>query len=548
MARNKYSRLGKILSGADADADEQIFQLDSRLERFAHFWVLVARQFIRHRCLVRASALSFSTLLALIPLLAVVVSITSGLLKNQDEQKFYSAIENTVASLAPAATIGANSSALENYFTERSSWAPNFAVATEVLTAAPAIAVDTQKEIARQIHEFVQNTSSSALGVTGMVFLIFTAISLLRGIEETFNDIWGVTRGRSWLMQILLYWTIPTLGSVLLATALGLANGAHFQHTRDLLEHASQFSFVSEHIFPVIIISLALAAFYKLMPNTKVEMRAALLGGFFAGLAWHLYNQLGFLLVAKAMSAHKIYGSLFLLVLLMGGLYIVWLILLFGAQMAYAYQNRAAYLQDRLADNVNQRGREFVALRIMTCLGQRFQNALRPATVPQLASELEIPSRLTQSVLRTLTHSRLVNEIAGADASFMPSRPLPDINAYDILLAMRTGNGQELPQRTQPELAEIYGEFARIEEAERTAASSISLFTLVQRAPKIPALPPPEKNPVEEQVIQPAFVETVEEGKILPTATVPEIFETQAPPPIPVARTVVQPEEREFPL
>ena len=542
MASNRFSRLVKILSGDDADTDEQIFQLDSRLERFAHFWVLVARQFVRHRCLVRASALSYSTLLAIIPLLAVAVSVT-GLVKDHDEKFFNGLIESMVANLTPSTTIRTNSLAAENDSNAVTNTIANFSDATNVpaaaLVVAPVVGVDTQKEISRQIQGLVKNTSSKALGVTGMIVFIFTVISLLRGIEETFNDIWGVTRGRTWLMQILLYWTIPTLGAILLVTALGLA-GARFQHTRDLLDAAPYSALVSEHLLPILIVSLALAMFYKLTPNTKVETRAALLGGFFAGTAWHLYNQLGFLLISKAVGG--IYGSLALLVLLMGGLYIVWLILLFGAQMAYAYQNRAAYLQDRLADNVNQRGREFVALRIMTSLGQRFQNALRPATVPQLSAELEIPSRLTQSVLRTLTHTRLVTEIAGGEAAFVPARPLPDINAYDILLAMRTGNGQELPPRTQPELAEIYGEFARIEQAERTAAAGISLLTLVQRTPLRAALPEPEIILAEEK--QPVFAEKIVAEKV----SAPEPENISPLEKISERREVVQPGEREFPL
>lgn len=551
MARNNYSRLGKILSGADSDADEQIFQLNSRLERFVHFWALVVRQFVRHRCLVRASALSYSTLLALIPLLAVAVGVTSSLLKDQDVQKFDAAIEKMVALIPLSGNIGTNAPALENYFNDQKSWSPNLAIAADLLNAAPAVALDTQKQIAYHIHEFVQKTSGGALGVTGMIFLIFTAISLLRGIEETFNDIWGVTRGRSWFLQIMLYWTIITLGPLLLLAAFKQASGEHFQTTRNLLESAPHFSLVSEHLLPILILSLALALFYKLTPNTKVETRAALLGGFFAGAAWHLYIQVSYLIAARADGASRIYGSIVLVLLFMGGLYIVWLILLFGAQIAYAYQNRSAYLQDRLADNVNQRGREFVALRIMTSLGQRFQYALRPATVPQLSTELEIPSRLTQSVLRTLTHSRLVTEIAGPDAAFVPSRPLPDITAYDILLAMRTGNGQELPQRQQPELAEIYGEFARIEQAERAAASAISLAALVQRAPRTARLPATEEIPVEERILQPAFAEKFDEQKTTPAPEVilsPEISGLPVPPKTSARREVVQPTEREFPL
>ncbi len=256
------------------------------------------------------------------------------------------------------------------------------------------------------------------------------------------------------------------------------------------------------------------------------------------------------------MSASKFYGGLFLVVLVMGGLYILWLILLFGAQIAYAYQNRAAYLQDRLAENVNQRGREFVALRIMTCLGQRFQNGQRPATVPQIAAELGVPSRLTQSVLRTLTATRLVTEAAGAEAAFMPARPLEDINAYDILIAMRTGTGQELPLPEDATLAEIYGEFSRIEHAERTAASGISLLVLANRLRSQPALAEPQQRQPEKIVPTVTLAEKMSEPAAMEPpkpAPFPEKVDDTTPPQPPVApdpprRDVARPDEKDFPL
>ena len=101
MASKRFSRLIKILSGAAADAEDEIFLLEGRLERFVHFWVLVTRQFIRQRCLVRASALSYSTLIALIPLLVVALSVTSSLLKNQGEEQFQHAIEKLAGALVP---------------------------------------------------------------------------------------------------------------------------------------------------------------------------------------------------------------------------------------------------------------------------------------------------------------------------------------------------------------------------------------------------------------------------------------------------------------
>lgn len=579
MVSKRFSRLVKILHGAVADADE-IFQLDGRLERFVHFWALVCRQFIRQRCLVRASALSYSTLLAMIPLLVVAFSVTSTLLKDTDVEKLNQFVEKAVSSLAPPANIPTNSITLnsdtgvltdtnavaENNFPEGDTGTNTIASSTAAPPAAPPVApvltINTQKEVARWIHDLVQKTSSGTLGITGMIVLVFTAISLLRGIEETFNDIWGVTRGRNWFLQIMLYWTILTLGPLLLVSALGVTGSVHLQHTQSFIEQSPFLAPVYAHVLPIALISLMLALFYKLTPNTKVEFSAALVGGLCAGSAWHGYNQLGFILVQRAFGASAFYGNLFLIVLVMGGLYVVWLILLFGAQIAYAYQNRAAYLQDRLAENVNQRGREFVALRIMTCLGQRFQNGERPATVPQISTELGLPSRLTQSVLRTLTVTRLVTEVAGAEAAFAPARPLETINAYDILLALRTGGGQELPLSENPALTEIYGEFARIEKAERETASSISLLALANRVPPRTEIAAPKIIEVEKPLSTAAPV--VELPKPEPEKETPFVEETSAPieekivsevkasepaaAPA-VRREVVMPEEnREFPL
>jgi membrane protein len=504
MASNRISRLVKILSGAAADAEDEIFLLDGRMEKFVHFWVLVIRQFVRHRCLVRASALSYSTLIALIPLLAVALSLTSSLLKTQDRETFQRAVEQFIASVTPPANIpktnlvlqATNSGGNLPFEATRNVFKlglTNALAASANVTNAPEasiVTVSAQKEIAEQVWSFVQNTQSATLGATGVVLLILVAISLLTRIEETFNDIWGVTRGRNWLRQVQVFCTTAMLGPILLIAALSLAGGGHFQATK---EYVLQAPVVGKFIFellPLLVLWIAFTLIYLLIPNTKVKLSAAFVGGVVAGTLWHLNNLFGFLYVSRVVMNSKIYGSIGLVPVFMIGLYFSWVFLLLGAQIAYAFQNRAAYLADRLADNVNQRGREFVALRLMTCLAQRFQNGLRPATLLQLSAELGIPSRLTQSVLRTLAHNQLVTEIAGTDVAFVPARPTENINAYDILTAMRTGNGQELPLREDSSLSEIYGEFSRIEQAERAAASAISLRTLVDRLPVVAAAEP----------------------------------------------------------
>jgi len=575
MASNRFSRLIKILSGATAGAEDEIFLLEGRLERFVHFWVLVVRQFIRHRCLVRASALSYSTLIALIPLLVVALSVTSSLLKTQGEAQFQHAIEKLTGALIPPATLGTNVTASDNHnvtlVTNAVAVAPAVADTNSLSTSlvavagpanASAVPVSAQKEMARQIWVFVQQTQSGALGATGVVLLIFVAVSLLGRIEETFNDIWGVTRGRNWLTQIQLYSTAIMLGPLLLITALGLAGGSQFQSVKDFIAQTPVVGKLIFQFLPLLVIWLTFAFIYQLLPNTKVKFSAAFVGGAVAGTLWHLNNVFGYLFVARVFTNNTIYGSLYLLPVFMVGIYFSWVILLFGVQVAYAYQNRAAYLQDRLADNVNQRGREFVALRLMTCLGQRFQNGLRPATVFQLSNELGIPSRLSQSVLRILAGKQLVTEVAGHEAGFVPARPLDTINAYDIILAMRTGTGQDLPLREEALLTEIYGEFARIEKAERETASAISLLSLANRLPPRPALAEPKTVPAgkpveisEAPARLPDFPPSPEPTLPPPATETVSPGQTSAPPaetPEPVAagrREVVMPDEnREFPL
>lgn len=515
MVSKRFARLVKILSGAAANAEDEIFVLENRAERFVHFWVLVIRQFVRHRCLVRASALSYSTLIALIPLLAVALSLTSSLLKNtQDEDKFKVGVEKFVAAMTPPATVETNVVTIKTNFipvltTNAASLQLSAGETNGVLTITnlvPAeetsiVTVTAQKKIASEVWGFVQQTQSGALGATGVVLLVFIAISLLSRIEETFNDIWGVTRGRNWLTQVQLYSTTIILGPLLVLAAVSLAGGSHFQSAKEFVSLMPVIGKLIFQLLPLVVLWLAFTLIYLLLPNTKVKFSAAAVGGAVAGSLWFLNNVFGFLYVSRVVSNSQIYGKLGLVPVFMIGLYFSWVFLLLGAQIAYVFQNRVAYLQDRLADNINQRGREFVALRIMTCLGQRFQRGQPPAAVSVLSTELGVPSRLTQSVLRTLAAARLVTETAGTESAFVPARPLETINAYDILLAMRTANGQELQLRGEPALNEIYGEFSRIEQAERETASVISLLALANRVPSRAELAGPEMISEEISVI-----------------------------------------------
>jgi membrane protein len=499
MAIKPFSRLVKILTGAYSGAEGEL----SRLERFAHLCALVIRSFVLNRCPIRAAALSYTTLLALIPLLAVAISVTSSLLKTQGEDEIYAAIDKLVSSIMPPATAKTDSQGTSLNLSPISiTLTPTNSVVSKALTNSipitntiagatenpggetPIISVNAQKEAAKSIHEFVQNTQSGALGMVGMLLLVFVAIRMLANIEATFNDIWGVTRGRNWLSRIVLYWATITLGPLLLVAAVGLAGSSHLQAAKSFI---SQSSFIGGLIFeflPLILLWLLFALIYQLVPNTKIHFGAAFIGGMVGGSLWHLNNVFGFLYVSRVVTNSKIYGSLALVPVFMVGLYFSWLILLFGAQVAYAWQNRQSYLQDKLVENVNQRGREFIALRLMTLIGGRFQHGEPAATLQQISVALGIPTKLVQQVVQPLLAARLVTEVAGAEPAYLPARPLDAISAHHVLRAVRAGSGQDIATRDEPSRAEVLGEFAKIEEAERAAASSVTLLALVNRAQK----------------------------------------------------------------
>ncbi len=486
MAKWSFSRLVKILAGVHTGAEAEF----NRLERFAHFWVLVAQSFVRNRCPVRAAALSYTSLLALIPLFAVAIGVTSSLLKSQGEEKIYGAIDRLVSNLVPPSSSGISTNGSVSLNLAPAMSIPlsptNAAAATNAVAPAEGgTRMDTaQKEAAQHIHEFIQKTRSGALGAVGMLLLVSIAIRMLASIESTFNDIWGVTRGRNWLWRIVLYWTTITLGPVLIVGALGLAGGSQLHAAKALV---GKMPFIGELLFqfvPVAVLWLVFALVYLLVPNTRVRFDAALVGGMVGGSLWHLNNVFGFLYVSRVVTNSKIYGSLGLVPVFMAGLYFSWVILLFGAQVAYAFQNRKSYLQEKLVENVNQRGREFIALRLMTLVGGHFQRGEPAATIQQISAGLGIPTKLAQQVLQPLLAARLVTEIAGAEPAFLPARPLDDITAHHVLRAIRAGSGQDIATRDEPARTEVLGEFAKIEEAERAAASSVTLLTLVSRAQK----------------------------------------------------------------
>lgn len=470
----------------------------SRLHRFAHFWLLVGKSFNRNRCPVRAASLAYTTLLALVPLLAVGVSITTAMLQKQGDKPAEELIGKLVNYVAPALDLQARplwADALPmdeeeaaffgitnaNYFAAgtNSSGGTNSASSG---TNAPVFT--GQQRVVKQITGFIANIHTGRLTMVGVLALLFIGISLLRTIEATFNDIWGVADGRGWFKSIVYYWTAITLGPLMLVGTITLTTSPRLESSRAWLDAVPWLGATVVHVLPFVILSLGFAAFYALIPNTKVHFRAALVGGIIGGSLWQLNNLVSVLYVSQVMSYTNIYGSLGIFPLFLIGMYLSWLIMLFGAQVAYAWQNRESYVQEKQAETVNQRGREFLALRLMTHVARNFVSGERPLSVLELSRQLTVPSQLTQRVLRALVQNHLLVEVMDGEARYSPGRPLDRISAYHVVTALRAGSGSELATTDDESRLVVRAEFERMMLAEREVGSVVTMQSLAELTAK----------------------------------------------------------------
>lgn len=280
------------------------------MQKFVHFWTLVTRDFLRNRCPIRATALAYTTLLALIPLIAVAVSVSTSVLKTKDGKPIEEMIEKLVETVAPQLD----------------------------LVPKAGMEQSSRQQVVKSIRQFIDKISDGALGTTGMVGLVFVAIMMFITIESTFNDIWGVTRGRTWAARIIQCWATVTLGPLIPLLALALNTGTQVQAAQQWLARMPVAGTVLVAAGPFIVLSLAFAFFYQLMPNTRVRWQAALAGGIIGGSLWQLNSLFSVLYVSHVVSLTNLCGPLSLVPVFLIGLYFSWLILLFGAQVAYTFK------------------------------------------------------------------------------------------------------------------------------------------------------------------------------------------------------------------
>ncbi len=440
---------GSLGRGAKALAALRRLLQRSRLGRFLLELLAgaaaVVRGFRGEKISLRASALTYISMLSLVPLLAVAFAIVRALGVEGLRQTIH---EFVFANLAPGA----------------------------------------REQIGGYLDEFVNRASAGAVGSIGGGFLLLSALSLLHNIERSLNDIWGVNQPRPLLQRALIYWAVLTVGPV----ALGLSLLASDTMRRTVEAHISVPGALLS-VVPLATTVLLFAFLYIAAPNARVSWRAAFGGALVGGGAWEIAKHAYTLYAAKSFRYNAIYGSVGAIPLFLLWVFVSWLLVLFGARLAYALQYATgARIDARLED---ARARELLCAQVALAAAADFLEGAEPPSAAQIARRLEVESAYVDEAIRTLGEGGLLAR--ANNGGVVPTRPPEQIRLLDIARAAQGtlfahGDSALSQERGSRSLRELF------EQADRAGRESLARVDLAALARPLRA-PQPSRQAKEGQ-------------------------------------------------
>ena len=331
-----------------------------------------------------ASALTYSTLLAIVPIMAVVFAIARGFGYNKY---------------------------IEEWFREALASQPQ---AAEIIIGF--------------VNSYLVHTKSGVFLGIGLVFMLWTVIMLINNIEQTFNYIWQVKKPRSLFRTITDYMAMFLLAPMIIVLTSGIS--IFVATVSDSMEGYALLAPVMRFIIdlmPYIFMSAVFVALYVFMPNTKVKFSCAIVPGILAGVAMqglqlvYIHSQIW------VSSYNAIYGSFAALPLFMLWVQISWTICLFGAELCYTSQNLEDYAFRAVTEDISHRYRLMLSVMLGSLICKRFEEGGRPYTALELKLETGIPVRIVNDLLYDLTRMHIIIEVTGDEkgeiSCFQPAEP-----------------------------------------------------------------------------------------------------------------------------
>ena len=367
------------------------------LHRFIQIMVMVARDLMGGMITLRAMSLVYTTLLSIVPLLAVSISVLKGF-------GVHDQLEPTL---------------------------------TQVLAPLG----EKNVEVSARIVGFVENMEIGVLGAVGLTLLIYTAISLIQKIESAFNYTWRLQGSRTLMQRFSDYLSVIMVGPVLVFSAVGITaslSSNYIVEFLDSLPYMSDLLRISSKVLPFLLVIVAFTFIYMLVPNTRVRFRSALYGATVAGVLWQIAGILFTSFVGGSGSYTAIYSGLAILLVFMIWLYLSWIILLIGASISF-YHQHPEHLKWRKTDvYLSSKMRDQLALQAMVSIARAHDRAAELApTLENLATYQQVPIDVLQRMLKALQQDGLVQQSAGEPPRFVPGYSIERIRLVDILRSAR---------------------------------------------------------------------------------------------------------------
>ncbi|MDF0664615.1 MAG: YihY/virulence factor BrkB family protein [Nitrospira sp.] len=297
------------------------------------------------------------------------------------------------------------------------------------------------REVTATIINFVDNIKIGVLGAAGIAGLFYTTYSLIDKIEQALNAIWQVKQGRTWDRKFADYLSAVLVGPVLVFSAFGLLaslqSNTVVQHLIALEPFGTLLVWSGEMV-PFLMFCGVFTFLYKMIPNTQVELRSAAIGGVSAAILWIIAGEAFAKFVAASANYSAIYSSFAVLMLFLLWLYTGWMIVLIGAQFSFFHQYPTAYLSRLLWEQGTHVFREQLALKVLRVLGNHYLKGDRPLKLPELSSELNIPLSLVEEEVERLIENGFVGRLQEPEGvSLIKSPDL--ILVKEVLDSVRNG-------------------------------------------------------------------------------------------------------------
>jgi membrane protein len=372
--------------------------------KLARILYAVLRDIVDGRLALHAASLVYTTILSLVPILALAFSVLKGF---DVHYRFEPLLMRALAPLGNQAPM-----------------------------------------IAERLMDFVDKMNVGVLGAVGLALLFYTAVSVVQKIEAACNQIWHVRQERPLTRKITDYLSILLIGPVLMFSALGIAASVLASEPIKQLSEIRPLGLLIDmavRLAPILLVAGTFTFLYKFIPNTRVPILSALVGGIVATVIWMLAGMAFAQFVQGATSYTAIYSALASLILFFIWLDVSWLIVLVGAAVSFYHAHPEYILLGFGEATLSSRARERLALAIGHMIGKALYAGEGPLTADALARRLRVPENAVGQTLAALTAANLVSRTAAQPPRWVPTQPLDAASVKALLDAAREhGNGADI--------------------------------------------------------------------------------------------------------